>query len=225
MYLEFSNISFQINENFYLKDPLSSDLGKKIIQKSIELIHELGYDKFNFKLLSSKLDTSESSIYRYFKNKQMILLYLSDWFWSWKEYQLLMHTNNIDNHHDRLLRAVKIITAEVKDDHAFEFVNEELLFQIMASDFFKVFLTSNIDEHNHKGYFNVYKRLHKRLSELIILCNNDYKFPKNLASTIIEGSLQGHFFSYHLKSIIDIPKTNLFEEYYQELVIKTLKSS
>ena len=225
MYQDCSNISFQINENFFHKNPLSSDLGKKIIQNGIELIHELGFDKFNFKLLSQKIETSESSIYRYFKNKQMLLLYLSDWFWSWKEYQLVINTSGINNNYDKLLKAVKIITSEVKNDHAFEFVNEQMLFKIMASDFFKVFLSSNIDEHKNKGYFAVYQRLHQRLSEIILAYNQNFKYPKNLASTIIEGSLQGHFFSHHFKSIIDQSSNNQTDDYYQELVIKTLKST
>ena len=47
-----------INDNIYLKDPESSDLGKKIIQQSILMIDEIGFDKFTFKKLGDTIGSN-----------------------------------------------------------------------------------------------------------------------------------------------------------------------
>ena len=64
-----SNLKITINENIFLKDPESSDLGKRIVENSILLIDEIGFDDFTFKKLGAKIGSNESSIYRYFENK------------------------------------------------------------------------------------------------------------------------------------------------------------
>ena len=48
-----SNLKIDINDMIYLKDPESSDLGKRIIEHSIKLIDEIGFDNFTFKKLGS----------------------------------------------------------------------------------------------------------------------------------------------------------------------------
>lgn len=222
MFRNCSNINFQINPHFYSKDPLTSELGKNIINSSIDVLYNIGFEKFNFKLVSQKIGTSESSIYRYFKNKQMLLLYLSDWYWSWKEYQILMQTQYMNSPKDKLIKAIEVITTTSKGDHAFEFIDEYQLYCIMISDFFKLFLVSSIDEQNQKGYFNVYKRIHHRISLLIEESDNEYKYPKSLASTIIEGSLHSQYFNRHLKSMTDISNQKNNHVYYQDLVLKIL---
>ena len=44
-----SNLKIQVPDKIYIKDPESSDLGKRIIQHSILLIEEIGFDSFTFK--------------------------------------------------------------------------------------------------------------------------------------------------------------------------------
>ena len=71
-----SNLKIQINEKIYNKDPESSSLGKKIIEQSIILIEEIGFEDFTFKKLGDRIASNESSIYRYFDNKHKLLIYL-----------------------------------------------------------------------------------------------------------------------------------------------------
>jgi len=87
-----NNFNIVINEKLYVKNPETSDLGKKIIEQSIILIDEIGFDAFTFKKLGEKIKSNESSIYRYFENKHKLLLYLSSWYWSWMEYKLVFST-------------------------------------------------------------------------------------------------------------------------------------
>ena len=68
-----SNFKISVNPDIYLKDPESSELGRKIINHSIALIDELGFEQFTFKKLGVRIASNESSIYRYFENKHMLL--------------------------------------------------------------------------------------------------------------------------------------------------------
>ena len=49
-----SYISINVNENLFLKNPESSDLGKRILREGIMLIDEIGFDDFTFKKLAKK---------------------------------------------------------------------------------------------------------------------------------------------------------------------------
>ena len=57
-------IQIRIDPALYTKDPESSELGKKIVSQSIQLIDELGFEGFTFKKLGAKIGSNESSIYR-----------------------------------------------------------------------------------------------------------------------------------------------------------------
>ena len=48
------NIKIGVNEKTFVKDPESSDLGKRIIENSILMIHELGFEHFTFKKVGDK---------------------------------------------------------------------------------------------------------------------------------------------------------------------------
>ena len=74
-----SNITITVNPKLFVKNPETSDLGKKIIQKSILLMDDIGFENFTFKKLGEQIGSNESSIYRYFESKHKLLLYLSSW--------------------------------------------------------------------------------------------------------------------------------------------------
>jgi len=78
------NLQLQIviSPELYTKNPESSDLGKKIVSKSIEMIDALGFEDFTFKKLGIKIGSNESSVYRYFESKHALLVYLINWYWS-----------------------------------------------------------------------------------------------------------------------------------------------
>ena len=43
-----SQMQIQVNDKIFLKDPNSSELGKKIISNGIQLIDEMGLENFHF---------------------------------------------------------------------------------------------------------------------------------------------------------------------------------
>lgn len=220
-----STIKIQVNENLYNKDPETSELGKKIIEFSIKLIHEIGIEAFTFKKLGKEIKSNESSIYRYFENKHKLLLYLTSWYWSWVEYHLVFNTFNVINPTDRIEKFIEILTKTVSKDSNYSHINEVLLNQIVINEFSKSYLTKEVDSENKEGYFSVFKRLIKRLEEIISEIDKDYPYPRSLASTIIEGALYQSFLKDHFSSITDCDSSDKIKEFLIHLVNTTLKNS
>ena len=218
-----SNITISVNNKLYVKNPETSDLGKKIIEQSILLIDEIGFENFTFKKLGEKINSNESSIYRYFESKHKLMLYLSSWYWGWMEYKLVFATNNLANPMEKLIKAIAIVTEKVEDDSNTLHINESILNKIIIQEFTKTLLTKEVDEENKEGFFIVYKRVINRIIEFITEVNPNYTFAKSLASTVVEGALHQHFLKEHLKTITNCNETNTVTDFYIDLVAKTLK--
>ncbi|GAA4239116.1 TetR/AcrR family transcriptional regulator [Postechiella marina] len=217
----FSNLKISVPEKIYVKDPQSSDLGKRIIQHSIIVINDIGFDSFNFKKLGKAIGSNESSIYRYFESKHKLLLYLSSWYWAWIEYQLVFETHNLQSL-DKIEKAIEIVTRTVKEDSKFSHINEVILNKIIVNENSKSFLTKEVDQENKEGYFIIYKRIVHRLRDMIKTVNPNYKYPSSLASTILEGSLHQHFLKDHFASITDCNDGLSPTIFIKNLVLNTL---
>ena len=218
-----SNIKIKTNEKLYHKDPETSVLGKKIIEHSIILIDEIGFDNFTFKKLGERIGSNESSIYRYFENKHKLLVYLSSWYWSWIEYKLVFGTSNIDDNLQKLKKAIIIVTEKIIDDKNTEHINEAILNKIIIAEFTKTLHTKEVDDENKEGFFLIYKRVINRIVAIINEINPDYAFAKCLVSTIVEGSLHQHFLKNHLKTITDCNEIINPSDFYIDVALKVLK--
>lgn len=217
-----SNISITVNDRLYVKNPETSELGKKIIEYSIILIDEIGFDYFTFKKLGERIGSNESSIYRYFESKHKLLLYLSSWYWAWIEYRLVFETNNINNPKEKLYKAIAIVTEKIVDDSNTLHINEATLNKIIIAEFTKTLLTKEIDEENKTGFFLVYKRVINRIIDMIIEVNPQYTFAKSLASSIVEGALHQHYLKDHLKTITNCNNSLSPTDFYINILEKTL---
>ncbi len=213
-----------VNDKIFLKDPETSALGRKILKESIILMDDIGFEEFTFKKLGIRINSTESSIYRYFENKHKLLLYLSSWYWSWIEYKVVFFTANLTNPTEQLIKAVKIVTEKIEDDSATEHIDESILNRIIITEFSKTFLTKEVDEENREGFFLIYKRVINRLIEMVIAVNPNYPFPKSLVSNIVEGALHQHFLRDHFKSITDCNATTTPTEFYTDLVKRIIKN-
>ncbi|MFL9830514.1 TetR/AcrR family transcriptional regulator [Flavobacterium sp. ARAG 55.4] len=218
------NFKIIVNEKLYLKDPETSELGKKIIQNSILLIDEIGLEHFTFKKLGERIRSNESSVYRYFENKHKLAIYLSAWYWGWMEYKLIFATNNIRNPDEKLAKAITVITEKIEDDDSTKHINESVLNKIIIAEFNKTLYTKDVDEENKDGYFFVYKKIINQLASIIQEANPDYPYPKSLASTIVEGSLHQHFLNDHLNTITDCNESTSVTSFYFDLANRILKN-
>ncbi|WP_046746137.1 TetR/AcrR family transcriptional regulator [Kordia zhangzhouensis] len=221
--MEFLQVHIVISEELYTKNPESSELGKKIVSRSIEMIDELGFEAFTFKKLGKSIGSNESSIYRYFESKHMLLVYLLCWYWSWVEYKLVFATNNIQSKEEKLAAAINILTRKTDVDNSFSYINEIILNRIIIAESSKAYHTKDIDSENEKGYYSVYKRVVQRVSSMVTDINPDFEFPHMLISTVIEGAHQQRYFSKHLPSLTDVKEgKDTIVNFYTDLVFKVI---
>jgi len=219
-------IQIEVSPSLYSKNPDSSDLGRKIISKSIELINEIGFELFTFKKLGIEISSPESSVYRYFENKHTLLIYLTSWYWTWTEYRIAFATTNIECPEQRLKKSIDILTKPVLVDNSISHVNEVLLSEIIFSESLKTYHTRKVDEENKKGCFKAYKSVVQRVSDIILEISPDYELPHMLTSTIIEGAHQQKYFSDHLPSLTDVTSgKDTISTFYTGLAFNSLKNN
>ena len=215
-----SNIRIQVNPSTYIKDPESSELGRRIISGSIDLLDEMGFEQFTFKKVAEYIGSTEASVYRYFESKHKLLLYLTTWYWAWMEYRLIFEIANIASAAERLERAIRLLTSQVVEDGDFEHINEIKLNRVVIADSFKSYFTKNVDEENKAGIFSGYKQLVGRVSDIILELNPAYKYPHMLVSTAIEGAHQQRFFVEHLPRLTDVvPGEDAITNFYISIVL------
>jgi AcrR family transcriptional regulator len=221
-----SRIHIQVDDKIYLKDPNSSDLGKSIVKESVLLIDEIGLENFTFRKLAQRLQTTESSIYRYFENKHRLLIYLTSWYWVWMEYRLVFSITNLGDSEDRLRVAIHILNAPLEDKESVQALDLPALYRIVISESSKAYLTKDVRNENREGLFSAYKQICKRLSGIMAEVNPDYPYPNSLSSTLIESVYHQKFLSGHLPALTDLAGNDQnTETFFTQLVFSTIKNS
>lgn len=203
-----AEMKIQVNEKVFLKDPDSSEIGRRITRDSILLIDEIGFEEFSFTKLGLKIGSPESTIYRYFENKYKVLLYLTIWYWSWLEYRLVFGTVNILSPEEKLIVAIKLLVEPIQEDSDFSHINEVALNRIVISESAKSYFTKSVAVNNKDGVFKVYKRLVRRVGDLVLAINPDFDYPNMLISTVIEGAHNQRYFAEHVPSLTNVRKGN-----------------
>ncbi len=219
-------LQIKMNEKLFLRNPEQSELGKKIILHSIQLIHKNGFESFTFKKLAEDIGTTEAGIYRYFENKHRLLIYIAAWYWSWLEYRVAVNTNNIKDPNVKLKRVIKLLATVVEDDVKTSHVNENILHQIIIAEGTKAYLTKHVSEDNKDQLFKPYKDLCAKIGEIILDCNPKYKYPKSLASTIVEMAHFQNFFMNNLPALTDFGKDkdeSKIVMFLEDLVFSSIK--
>ena len=197
-------IKFEINNKIYIKNPESSEIGKLIVKKAIDLIYELGFEHFTFKKLALEISSTEATIYRYFENKHRLLLYILNWYWCYMEFLLSIKLENISNKKERLLIVVRLLTTDFAESTNQLDYNKKFLNQIVITESSKVYLVKEVAEINKNEVFKPYKDLCSRIANIISEYNVSYKYPRSLSTTIIETSHYQQFFSVNLPKLTDV---------------------
>jgi AcrR family transcriptional regulator len=219
-------LAFKLNERLYLRDPQSTELGQKLISEGVEMIDRLGFENFTFKKLAEQVGCTEASVYRYFENKQRLLQYLVAWYWSWIDYRLDLFTTGETDPVKKLRACLRVLAEEKKFDPSFQYINEEALHRIVVGELDKTYLTKSVDEHNKEGVFGGFKRVCRRLSDLLVQIDPKIEYPRALISTLLLASWQQLFFAQHLPSITEIqasgnPYDGLFQ-FFEQTVFRIL---
>ncbi len=223
-------LSFQLNDNLFLRDPQNTMLGQNIISKGVKMIDELGFEVFTFKKLAEGISSTEASVYRYFENKHRLLIYLIDWYWTWLDHRLDFELNNIEYPKERLRKCLRLLTQETKNDRNIAFMDMESLHRIVMTEFEKTYLTKDVDSNNKEGLFLPYKSLCNKVAAIISEINPQYAFPLSLTSTAMLAVTHQVYYAQHLPSLSDMKndgkKSNqkLFE-FLESLILKTIGKS
>jgi hypothetical protein len=197
-------IKMSLNDGLYLREPQDSKLGRNIIQSSILLIDEFGFESFTFKKLAEKIGSTEASIYRYFENKHLLLLFLVNWYWEWVNYLIFFNTMNVEDSRKKLRIIIHSFVSASKDNPSVDYVNESKLHNIVISEGGKAYHTKDVDDENSKGFFSSYKNLATTVSQVISEINSDFKYPFALATNLFEMSNNHIYFAKHLPKLTDI---------------------
>lgn len=198
------NISISLNPGLYLKDPQQSDLGRRIIKHSILLIEKLGFEQFNFKKLAENMKSTEASIYRYFENKHLLLLYLVSWYWEWLNYMIQIKTFNIEDPRKKLEIILHTFVSISEENPAIDYVNESALHRMVIAEGTKSYHTKGVDEENSKGFFLNYKEMVSTVSDVILEIDPEFPYPHALASNLFEMTNNHFYFADHLPRLTDI---------------------
>lgn len=196
------HIRIQVNNHLFLKDPESSEIGRKILFQSILLIEEQGLEQFTFKKLALFLNTTESTVYRYFENKNKLLLYLTNWYWLWIGTIIVFSSANISDPRQRLQKMIQILSKtgwkDIQPSNEFDL---DCLRKIVISESCKAFDSKEQNEINKTSQYEGLKELCKRFEFIIKEINPEYPFAKMLASTIIEGVIYQQFLSDNMPGL------------------------
>jgi AcrR family transcriptional regulator len=222
MYIDFK---VKMNEKLYLRDPESTEIGKQILKQGIQLLFKIGYEQFTFKKLATEINSTEATIYRYFENKHMLLIYLTDWYWSFVEFQVLFSINNLTDPKQKIKTVIDLL---VWEDNASTFQSEldiTSLYYIVIAEGSKTYLSREVDEHNTKQLYKPFKDLCGRIASIFLEYNPNFKAPASLASTLVTTAHLQYFFMQHLMRLSDCSKDKNpkdIEVYLETLVFGAL---
>ncbi len=199
-----------------LRDPLQTTIGRKIISHGIQLIDEIGFEAFTFRKLAKHMGSNETTLYRYFENKHLLLLYLVTWYWNWVSYLIDLNTRNIDDPNRKLDIIIYNFVDATKENPSIEFVNEKLLHRIIIAESSKVYHTKKVDEENKGGLFASYKQLIQKVADVILEIEPSFPYPHSFASSLFEMANNQIYFAEHLPRLTDVQVEN---ETYNEVVV------
>jgi AcrR family transcriptional regulator len=214
-------IRIDIDHRLFLRDPESSELGRNIVGSSIELMEKLGYEEFTFRKLAELIQSTEASVYRYFRNKHQLLSYLVSWYCGWLEYQIDILTNNIPEGEEQFRTAIRVLSENSRYDPTYSHINEELLHRIVMSEGTKTFLAHAVVERDNEGYYNSFKSLILRIADLILDINPHYPTPRALANMLLINAMHQQYFALHLPSITEFSAAQAPDAALAEFLVKS----
>jgi AcrR family transcriptional regulator len=218
-----SVFQIHVHDALFIKDPVSSKVGRLILEQGLLLLSEVGLEDFTFKKLATYIHSTESTIYRYFENKHQFLAYLFNFFWAWMDLNIAFAINNVECPSERLKIILRLLTKKVKNDIRTPYIDEEVLKEVIALESSKTFLSKKVDEENKAGYFIQYKMLVDRIADIVKEINPNYCYPNALVSTIIESSFHQNYFGLHLPRLTnDMHIQERLEDFLIDICFKTL---
>ena len=191
-------------EALYLRDPQATDLGREIIASGIGMLDDLGLERLTFRKLAAEVGCTEASIYRYFRSKHQLLIYLVSWYWDWVHYLIQRAAGDMADPVDKLRAAVRALTKPMVANPAVPYIDERLLHRVVLTEGTKAYHSKTTDQHNRDGVFLPYKQLVETLAGLILAVDAGFPYPRTLASSLFEMAHNHVYFAEHLPRLTDL---------------------
>jgi len=198
------DVTFDLSKSLYLRDPQETKLGKRIIEHSIILMDRIGFEAFTFRKLAQEIGSAEKSIYRYFDNKHLLLLFLTSWYWEWVHYLIKINIKNVDKPIKKLQIAIDNIVHATSENPMNKYINENLLHKLIINEGGKAYHIKAIDEENKAGLFYSYKALVETVASIIKEVNPKFKYCTSLSSNLFEMANNQIYFAEHLPRLTSI---------------------
>ena len=194
-------IQFNLTENLYLKDPQNTAYGQRLLQNTVELMAQIGFESFTFKKLGNRMKSTETSVYRYFENKHKLLTYICCWYWEWVHYLIDIHTLNVNDPEEVLKIMIHQLLYASEESSMTVYINESLLHDIVVLEGVKSFHVSEVDKDNDLGFFDSYKSLNSKIASIIQEVNPNYPYPESLAITLHAMAHDQIYFATHFPAL------------------------
>ncbi len=211
-------IELDINEKLCLRNPQRTDLGRKMLKHSILLLDEIGFERFTFKKLAEHMGSTEASVYRYFENKHLLLLYLLNWYWEWARFSIDLRLINIKEPKEKLRLVISTLLDTTKRNARVEFIDEDVLHRIVVLEGTKAYHTKEVDEQNREGFFMAYKMLCHRIAEILTEINPEFPYPRTLAINLLDMANNHIYYAAHLPRLTDVKQSENVLQQIEELL-------
>lgn len=208
-------ISIAVSPETYLRNPLQTELGRNIIKHGIDLLSEKGFQCFNFKHLACEMKSTEASVYRYFENKQMLLVYLTSWYWEYMDYLIMLNSRNIEDPKKRLKIAIRTIVNVASQEHPVDYIDLKKLHRIVVEQSTKVTHSKKLMNCNKSSLFSNFENLNNNLSEMITSCDPEFKYPSAMATNLLKMATDHTYYAEHICSVTEI--TNCRNTKYEQI--------
>ena len=202
------SVQIRVNEKLYLRDPQETKLGKKIIQEGIILIDKIGIESFTFKKLAQAMGSTEASIYRYFENKHLLLVYLVSWYWEWVRFRIDFYTMNVYDPREKLKITIKTLIDTIRLATPAVYIDRDLLHNIVVKEGIKAYHINEVDKENKMGFFTPYIELADTISAIITAINPAFPYANTLASNLLEMVNNQMYFAQHMPRLTDFKANN-----------------
>jgi AcrR family transcriptional regulator len=182
------HLNLDLPSCLYLKNPESSDLGKRILIEAASFIGSNGIDEFNFLKLAKKVGCTEATVYRYFHNKQQLVQYLLNIYWGSICVEIEYSTRQIKSARKKLKTAIEILSSP----HPENFTDNKLaaaVVSVVMSEGVRIHLRPQLDDEIKAGNFKYYSTLLDQFESLISESMPNYPFSRSLASTLIDTAM------------------------------------
>lgn len=198
------HIDIDISKNLSIKDPFSSELGKKIVLNGLSLINHYGFEDFNFKKLAVACSTTEASVYRYFNNKVQLLAFLTAYYWNWTEYLTEQYCSVAKSPKNKLSILVNIICNNELDPGNINGISYTDLHQLITCEWQKLIYNKETKLIPANAAFEDYKRFKKMAAVILTDINKNIKEPQAIITTLIIAANTQLFFSKKFQSLSSI---------------------